>query len=56
VLSTCTRKIEISTQVFILAQRQTVLAAKQVASFDVLSGGPFRLGVGWRSIRLPASA
>ncbi len=42
----CTRKIEFSTQVLILAQRQTALVAKQAACLDVLCGGRFRLGVG----------
>jgi len=41
-----TRKIEFSTEVLILAQRQTVLVAKQTACLDVLSGGRFRLGIG----------
>jgi probable F420-dependent oxidoreductase len=45
-LSACTKTIGFSTQVLILAQRQTALVAKQAASLDVLSGGRFRLGVG----------
>jgi probable F420-dependent oxidoreductase len=45
-LSACTTKIEFSTQVMILAQRQTALVAKQAASLDVLSNGRFRFGVG----------
>src|SRR5438128_4869254 len=51
-LSACTQKIEFSTQVLILPQRQTVLAAKQAASLDVLSGGWFRfgVGVGWNPV------
>src|SRR3954453_17918246 len=39
-------KLEFATGVLILAQRQTVLVAKQAASLDVLCGGRFRLGVG----------
>ena len=51
-LSSVTQKIGFSTQVLILAQRQTALVAKQAASLDVLSGGRFRLGVGigWNEV------
>lgn len=45
-LAACTKTIGFSTQVLILAQRQTALVAKQVASLDVLSNGRFRLGIG----------
>ena len=51
-LAGCTNIGDFSTQVLILAQRQTVLVAKQAASLDVLSAGRFRLGigVGWNEI------
>ena len=45
-LANCTRNIEFSTQVLILAQRQAALVAKQAASLYVLCGGRFRFGVG----------
>src|SRR5215468_2171152 len=38
-LASCTGIADFSTQVLILAQRQTVLVAKQAACLDVLSGG-----------------
>ena len=51
-LAGCTNIGDFSTQVLILAQRQTVLVAKQAACLDVLSGGRFRLGVGvgWNAV------
>ena len=41
-----TTSIELVTGIVILPQRQTVLAAKQAASVDVLSNGRFRFGIG----------
>ena len=51
-LAGCTKTVEFSTQVLILAQRQTVLVAKQAACLDVLCGGRFRfgVGVGWNPV------
>ena len=53
-LAGCTKKIGFATGVLILAQRQTVLVAKQAASLDLLCGGRgrFRLGVGvgWNEV------
>ncbi len=44
--------VEFSTEVMILAQRQTVLAAKQAASLATLCGERFRFGVGigWNEV------
>jgi probable F420-dependent oxidoreductase len=55
-LSAVTRKIGFSTEVLILAQRQTALVAKQAACLDVLSQGRFRLGVGigWNPVEFTA--
>lgn len=55
-LAGVTRKINFSTEVLILAQRQAALVAKQAASLDVLSGGRFRLGVGigWNQVEFTA--
>ena len=51
-LSACTERVELSTQVLILAQRQTALVAKQAASLAVLSDSRLRLGigVGWNPV------
>src|SRR5438132_1057177 len=56
-LAGITKIADFSTQVLILAQRQTVLVAKQAASLDVLCGGRFRLGigVGWNEVSSPVS-
>ncbi len=55
-LSGVTQSVGFSTQVLILAQRQTALVAKQAASLDVLSRGRFRLGVGigWNAVEFEA--
>jgi probable F420-dependent oxidoreductase len=45
-LAGCTSKIELTTGILILPQRQTALVAKQVAEVDILSNGRMRLGVG----------
>ena len=48
-LAGITRKLEFTTGVIILPQRQTALVAKQVADLDLLSGERLRfgIGVGW---------
>lgn len=51
-----TQRIGFTTQVLVLAQRQTALVAKQAACVDVLSGGRLRLGVGigWNPVEFTA--
>ncbi len=48
--------LELVPGVIILPQRQTVLAAKQAAQVDVLTGGKFRMGVGigWNAVEYEA--
>jgi probable F420-dependent oxidoreductase len=48
-LAAVTARLELVTSVLVLPQRQTALAAKQIATIDLLSGGRLRLavGVGW---------
>ena len=48
--------LELVTGILILPQRQTVLAAKQAAEVDLLTGGRFRLGVGigWNAVEYEA--
>jgi probable F420-dependent oxidoreductase len=48
--------VELVTGIIILPQRQTVLAAKQAAEVDLLTGGRFRLGVGlgWNAVEYEA--
>ena len=41
-----TSRIELSTHILILPQRQSALVARQAASVDLLSGGRLRLGIG----------
>src|SRR5215475_4882888 len=47
-----TQKLILSTNIVILPQRQTALAAKQAATIDVLSNGRMRFGIalGWNEV------
>lgn len=55
-LAGVTTKLQLTTGIIILPQRQTVLVAKQAAEVDVLSGGRLRLGIGlgWNYVEYDA--
>jgi probable F420-dependent oxidoreductase len=55
-LAAVTEKIEMTTGILILPQRQTALVAKQAAAVDVLTGGRLRLGIGigWNDVEYEA--
>lgn len=55
-LAALTENVELVSKIVILPQRQAVLAAKQAAAIDVLSGGRLRFGVGlgWNAVEYEA--
>lgn len=55
-LAAITSRIELTTSVIILPQRQTALVAKQATQVDIMSGGRLRLGVGtgWNDVEYEA--
>ncbi len=55
-LAAVTEKIQMTTEVLILGQRQTALVAKQAAEADLLTGGRLRLGIGigWNHVEYEA--
>jgi probable F420-dependent oxidoreductase len=55
-LAALTQRLQLTTAVVILGQRQTALVAKQAAEVDVLTGGRLRLGVGigWNHVEYEA--
>jgi probable F420-dependent oxidoreductase len=55
-LAGLTEKLQMTTGILILPQRQTALVAKQAAAVDVLTGGRLRLGigVGWNDVEFEA--
>ncbi len=55
-LAGITQKIELTSGIIILPQRQTALVAKQAAAIDILSQGRLRLcvGIGWNDVEYEA--